>query len=99
MSVAVPTPPEIRAARAYLQGRDVRTSDINPRHFAAVHKELGKGYAATLKYLVLLLSGGSGVGPSRIATADRNRIDPITALGDDTPSQRMSYDNVSGQTS
>jgi len=96
MTVANPTPAEIRAARSYLQSQGARTSDIPPRRFAAVHKELGKGYAATLKYLVLLLSGGSGVGPSRIATSDQDRTDPITALGDDTPSQKMSYDNVSG---
>jgi hypothetical protein len=96
MSITAPNPAEIRAARAYLQGQGARTSDISPRRFAQAHKELGKGYSQTLKYLVLLLSGGSGDGPSRIATSDKNRIDPISALGDDTPSQRMSYDNVSG---
>lgn len=94
MSAAAPTAAEVRQARAYLQTRGVRSGDIGPRRFASVHKELGKGYSQTLKYLVLLLSGGSGLGPSKIATADRDRLDPIRALGDDTPSQRLSYDNV-----
>lgn len=85
---------QVADARAYLQGRGVKTSDISPRHFAVSAQEMGKGFGQTLKYLVLLLSGGSGVGPSRIATADKNRIDPITARGDNTPSRQMEYDNV-----
>jgi hypothetical protein len=96
MTVAAPTAAEVRAARRYLQTRGVRSGDVSPARFASVHKELGKGYSQTLKYLVLLLSGGSGVGPSKIATADQDRLDPIRALGDDTPSQRLSYDNVRG---
>lgn len=91
MSVTAPTAQEIASAKDYLAGRSV---SVSPRRFASASKELGKGYDQTLKYLVLLLSGGSGVGPSRIATADKNRIDPIRALGDDTPSQEMEYDNV-----
>lgn len=94
MTALAPTPDEVRKARAYLQGRGVASSDISPRRFAGSVKELGKGYAQTLKYLVLLMSGGSGVGPSRIATADRDRINPLHALGDDTPSQSLGYDNA-----
>lgn len=85
---------EVAAARAYLQGRGVKSGDISPRHFANSSKEMGKGFGQTLKYLVLLMSGGSGTGPARIATADRDRTDPITALGDNTPSRQMEYDNV-----
>lgn len=94
MSVAAPTATEIRAARAYLQGAGVRTSDISSRRFASASKELGKGYRQTLKYLTLLLSGGQGDGPARIASADKDRLDPVTALGKPTPSDAMEYDNV-----
>ena len=92
--MSAPTPIDIRKARAYLQGAGIASHEISPRRFAASAAEMGKGYGATLKYLVLLLSGGSGDGPSRIATANKNRIDPIRALGDNTPSQEMEYDNV-----
>ncbi len=97
MSAAVPG--EIRTARLYLQKRGVRSSDISPHRFVAASKELGKDYAATLKYLVLLLSGGSGLGPSRIATANEDRLDPIKALGKPSPDQEMSYDVSRGQDS
>lgn len=92
--MTAPSAQEVQQARAYLQGRGGPASHISPRHFAGAAKEMGKGYGQTLKYLVLLMSGGSGVGPSRIATADQDRTDPITALGDNTPSRQMEYDNV-----
>lgn len=91
---AVATPAEIRQARAYLQNAGVRTSDISPRRFVAVSKETGKGFAATLKYLVLLLSGGQGLGPSKIATADKDRLNPMVALGKPGPAERMEIENV-----
>lgn len=94
MTATAPTPEEIRKARAYLQNAGIRTSDISPRRFVTAAKEMGKGFRQTLKHLVLLLSGGQGLGPSKIATANKNRLDPQEALGDMTPSQRLGYDNV-----
>lgn len=88
------TPAEIRSARSYLQNAGIPTSKASPRHIAAVAKETGKSFRQTLKYLNLLLSGGSGVGPSKIATADEDRLDPINALGDNTPSRKMQRANV-----
>jgi hypothetical protein len=73
---------EVRQARKYLHDHKVQTTDISPRDFAASAKELGKPFRDTLRYLALLLSGGSGVGPSKIATANKDRLDPIQALGD-----------------
>jgi hypothetical protein len=92
MTAAV-TPLEIRQARAFLQQRGVRTSDIAPRRFVAVAKETGKTFSQTLNYLALLLSGGSGNGPSPIATAGEDRLDPQRALGDMTPNQKLLYDS------
>lgn len=86
-------PTQIRQARGFLQQKGVRTSDITPRHFAAVSNETGKSFADTLRYLVLLLSGGSGVGPSPIATAGRDRTDPIRAIGKPSPDQLAEYDD------
>lgn len=88
------TPSDIRSARSYLQNAGIPTSKLAPRHLASVAKETGKGYRQTLKYLNLLLSGGSGDGPSRIATANDDRLDPISALGDDSPSRKLEYGNV-----
>lgn len=95
MTAAV-LPKDVRAARGFLQQRGVRTSDISPRHFAASAKELGKSFTDTLKYLALLLSGGSGNGPSETATASKDRLDPVRALGDQTPSEAMKYDSEQG---
>ncbi len=88
------TAQEVRAARGYLRSAGI--TKVSPRHFASAKKEIGKGYRQTLKYLNLLLSGGSGQGPSPIATADDDRLDPIEALGDSTPSQKLGYRNVAG---
>lgn len=85
---------EIQQARAFLHARGVRTSDISPRHFVAVSHELGKSFSETLKYLALLLSGGSGNGPSPIATADKDRLDPIRAIGKPTPSEELELDSA-----
>lgn len=90
---AAAKPAEIRQARAFLQQRKIRTSDIPPARFVAVAKETGKSFAETLRYLALLMSGGSGNGPSPIATADKDRLDPIRALGQQTPTQAMEYDS------
>jgi hypothetical protein len=90
------TASDVRSARSYLQTAGIGTGQVSPRHFATAAKETGKGYRQTLKFLNLLLSGGSGDGPSKIATANADRHDPESALGDMTPSQKMEYDNVSG---
>jgi hypothetical protein len=84
-------PADVRKASAFLQGQGVK--NIPPKHFAAVSQELGKGFADTLRYLALLLSGGSGEGPSPIATAGENRLDPIRALGHPSPTEEMEYDD------
>lgn len=89
-------PGEIRQARAFLSQKGIRSHDISPHHFAAASKELKKPFRETLKYLALLLSGGSGDGPSPIATADKDRLDPITALGKPSPTQQMEYENGPG---
>lgn len=96
MTAAV-LPEDVRKARAFLQQRGVRTADISPQHFARSAKELGKGFAATLNYLALLLSGGSGNGQSETATASKDRLDPQRALGQQTPSQAMKYDSAQGE--
>lgn len=85
-------PLEIRQARAFLQGAGVRSADISPRHFVAVSHELGKPFGLTLRYLAVLLAGGSGNGPSPIASADKDRLDPIRAIGKPSPDQQMEYD-------
>lgn len=92
--MTTPSPSEIRSARGYLQGAGIPTSRLSPRHLAAVSKEIGKGYRQTLKYLNILLSGGQGLGPSKIATANADRLDPIEALGDNSPSRKLGYTNV-----
>jgi hypothetical protein len=96
MTATAIKPVEIRQARAFLQQRNVRTSDVSPKHFAAVAKETGKTFSQTLNYLALLLSGGSGDGPSPVATAAKDRLDPTRALGEQTPSQAMEYDSANG---
>lgn len=88
------SPQEIRSARGFLQTAGVPTSKVSPRRFASVAKETGKGYRQTLKFLNLLLSGGSGDGPSRIATANDDRLDPQRALGEQTPDEKMEYANA-----
>lgn len=85
---------DVRRARAFLQSAGVPSNKVSPQHFARASKELSKSFRATLKYLNLLIAGGSGTQPSPIATADKNRLDPQEALGDMTPSQRMRYESA-----
>ncbi|MBX3504422.1 MAG: hypothetical protein KF895_03010 [Parvibaculum sp.] len=65
-----PSPKEIRQARAFLQNRGIRTSDIAPKDFAAAHREAGsKTFGETLKLIASLLMGGQGEGPAPRAAA------------------------------
>jgi hypothetical protein len=89
------TPFDIRSARGFLQTAGIGTAKLSPRHLASVSQEIGKGYRQTLKYLNLLLAGGSGEGPSPTSTADEDRLDPINALGDNSPSRKTEYSDVS----
>ena len=57
-------PKEIRQARAFLQTRGIRTSDISPLMFANTAKELGKPFYETLKLIAILLTEGQGQGQS-----------------------------------
>lgn len=91
MTVAAPTAQEIQQAKAYLAGTNL---PISPRRLAGAAKELGKSLADTIRYLNLLLAGGSGDQPAPIATAGEDRTDPQRALGDMTPSQTMEYDGA-----
>ena len=94
MTAAV-KPVEIRQARAFLQENGV-LSKVSPGTFARAAKELGKSFRDTLRHLSLILSGGSGAGPSPVATATKNRLDPARALGNQTPSEAMAYDAGQG---
>lgn len=89
------TPAEIQKARDFLQGRAEprvgrkKPSQISPRDFAYSAKEMGKSFEETLNTLAYLASGGQGEGPSPIATKDTDKLDPINALGDTPPSQKI----------
>lgn len=85
-------PSDIQGAAAFLKQKGVK--GVSAKSLAASANELGKSYEATLNYLALLMSGGSGVGPSPIATAGANRIDPIRAIGKPSPEQLMEYDSA-----
>jgi len=52
------SPAEVRAARAYLRKRDITTKEVPPRKFANASKELDKSFGETLRYLMVLRSGG-----------------------------------------
>jgi hypothetical protein len=80
--VANPKPSEVRQARAYLQKQGIRSGDISPLKLAASAKEMKKSYRETLRFVAVLLSGGSGMGPSRIASRNKDRLDPVQAAGD-----------------
>jgi len=58
--VAVASPKEVRAARAFLQRKGVRSSDIPPRRFANSAKELNMGFRKLLRLISRLYSGGQG---------------------------------------
>lgn len=75
------TPEEVRQARAYLQKQGVRSSDINPRRFAASAKETGKTFRETLNRVAILLSGGQGLGTSPSVTKNVDRLKPENAIG------------------
>ena len=68
--MVAPTPEEVRKARAYLQKRGIRTSDISPKDFAKVAVEMQKTFAATLKYIARLKLGYQG----KIPPADTRRL-------------------------
>jgi hypothetical protein len=85
LSATAPTPEEIRQARAYLQKQGVRSSDINPKQFAAVSHETGKSFRDTLNWLARLLSGGQGQGPSPATTKNVDVLAPANAIGGDEP--------------
>lgn len=51
------TPAEIRAARAFLQARGVRTI-VPPDKFANAAKELDMGFQDLLQFIMRLYSGG-----------------------------------------
>lgn len=56
--MALASPKEIRAARAFLQNRGARSSDIPPRKFANSAKELNMGFRELLRLISRLYSGG-----------------------------------------
>ena len=49
---------EIRAAKSFLEKRQINTDKVSPRKFAMAAKELDKGFQETLKVLANELSGG-----------------------------------------
>jgi len=90
------TAEEVRRARAYLQSAGIPTIKVSPASFARAVKETGKTFRQTLNYLNLLISGGQGNGPSPIATAGKDRLDPQEALAGMTPTEKMRYENGAG---
>lgn len=56
--MVVATPPEVRAARAFLRSNGITTKEIPPRKFANSAKELNKGFRELLRYIMQLRSGG-----------------------------------------
>lgn len=83
------TPAEIQKARDFLQGKGLPASKISPRDFAQSAKEFGKSFEETLNLLTYLASGGQGDGQSPIANKDTDKLEPIDALGDAPPSQKI----------
>jgi hypothetical protein len=53
-----PLPAEVRAARAFLRQRGIRTEDLSPRTFAAASKEAGIGFKNTLRTIGHMMMGG-----------------------------------------
>mgnify|MGYP003149366637 CR=1 FL=1 len=49
---------EIRAAKKWLNKRDISSKDISPRMFAKAAKELNKGFAETLAVIAGEQTGG-----------------------------------------
>lgn len=55
-----PLPAEVRAARAFLRQRGIRTEDLSPRTFAQASKESQTGFKNTLRIIGHMYSGGQG---------------------------------------
>lgn len=53
-----PLPAEVRAARAFLRQRGIRTEDLSPRTFAQASKESGTGFKNTLRIIGHMYMGG-----------------------------------------
>jgi hypothetical protein len=51
-------PKEVRAARAFLQKKGVRSHEVPPRRFADAAKELDIGFTDLLSFISRLYSGG-----------------------------------------
>lgn len=64
--MAVASPKEVRAARAFLQTRDIRSGDIPPRKFANSAKELNMGFRELLRMISRLYSGGQAQSRFRV---------------------------------
>jgi hypothetical protein len=64
-----PKPRDVRDARKYLQTKGLRTSDMNPRDFAAAAAEAGKRFGETLRLVAALQMGTQGRGPAPIGEA------------------------------
>jgi hypothetical protein len=56
-------PKDIREARAFLQKRNLKTSDIAPKTFAQLANRYNKSFYDTLKLLAVLKMGGQGQSP------------------------------------
>lgn len=68
-------PKEVQQARAFLQKRGFRTSEIHPRDFLAVAHEMGKSFGETLRYIArLMTSQGQGEAPraTRLAEGEQD---------------------------
>jgi len=49
---------EIRAAKSFLERRNIDSDEVSPKKFAKAAKELDKSFSETLKILARELSGG-----------------------------------------
>jgi|TARA_R110002110_G_scaffold233578_3_gene449264 hypothetical protein len=58
MSARSVTAAEIRAAKKWLNRRDITTKEISPRKFARAAKTLDKGFQQTLEVLADVQTGG-----------------------------------------
>jgi hypothetical protein len=73
MTAKAPTPKEIRQARAFLQGRNIRTKDIAPLDFLMASREIGKSFIETLRLISSLLTEDQGQGQAVEATKAMKR--------------------------
>lgn len=58
------TSKEIREARAYLQKRNLTTSDVSPKDFATLAKRFGKPFSEVLELIAHLQMRGQGEHPA-----------------------------------